>query len=120
MMAFSLSTFAHRVRTASKGERELWFAGSMIAFGLFVLPFLIYLTGNMTLGPYEQGGLGAYLLDFLKGLFRPHVAYWLIVLGPYLIITLARGLWLVRKRLRANAAAKTSPPAPAPRPVNRR
>jgi hypothetical protein len=119
-MAFSLATLAHRMRTASRGERELWFAGCAIAFGLFVLPFLIYLAGKTTLGPHEQGGLGAYLLDFLKGLVRPHAAYWLIVLGPYLIISLGRGLWLTRRRLRANAAAQSSPPAPPPGPGRRR
>ena len=104
-MSFSLTEFVDRLRMASKGERELWLAGTAIAFGLLVLPFLIYVAGNTTLGPYEQGGLGLYLLDFLKGLVRPHLVYWLIVVGPYLMITLARGLWLLRKRLRADLAA---------------
>jgi hypothetical protein len=115
-MAFSITAFLHRLRAASKGERELWLAGFTVAFGLIVLPFFIYIAGNATLGPNESGGLGAYLLDFMKGLIRPHAAYWLIVLGPYLLIAMARGLWFLRKRLRdyAEASAKPTPPRSSP------
>ena len=111
-MAFSISVFLHRLRAASRQERELWLAGGAITLGLIVLPFLIYLAGSITLGPYEGGGLGKYLLDFLKGLVRPHLAYWLIVFGPYLLIALGRGLWQLRKALRASMSAPPAPPAP--------
>ena len=113
-MAFSITAFLHRLRTAPRSERELWLAGFAVGFGLLVLPFLIYVAGNETLGVYEHGGLGSYLGDFFKGLFRPHLAYWLIVFGPYLLIMLARGLWFVRKQLHAFLAqrqAASVPPA---------
>jgi hypothetical protein len=113
-MAFSIKAFIERLRFASKGERELWLAAFTIGFGLFVLPFFIYLAGHMTLGAYEHGGLGMFLLDFLKGLVRPHLAYWLVVLGPYLLIGLARGLWQLRKRLRAYLASRPQTSRAAP------
>jgi hypothetical protein len=100
-MAFSITALRQRLRAASRAERELWFAAFTVGFGLIVLPFLIYLAGKTTLGAYETGGLGTYLLDFFKGLVRPHLAYWLVVLGPYLLIMLTRGFWLARRSLRS-------------------
>jgi len=41
-------------------RRELGFFALFLAFGLLVMPFLIYLAGVLTLGPYE-GGLLAFL-----------------------------------------------------------
>ena len=118
-MAFSITAFLQRLRAAPRGERELWLAGLAIAFGLFLLPCFIYLAGSITLGPYEGGGLGDYVLDFLRGLVRPHLAYWIIVIGPYLLITLARGLWLLRKRMRAVPSPPPAPPAPGAHPARR-
>lgn len=111
-VTFSITALRQRLRVASRAERELWFAGFTVGFGLLVLPFFIYFAGKTTLGAYETGGLGTYLLDFLKGLVRPHLAHWLVVLGPYLLIMLTRGLWLARKFLRSflerRAAAQLS------------
>ena len=115
-MTFSITAFIERLRSASKGERELWLAGFMVGLGLFVLPFFIYLAGKTTLGAYETGGLGMFLLDFLKGLIRPHLAYWLVVLGPYLLIALARGLWLLRKVLRRYLASRQAGTSSSPSP----
>ena len=98
-MTGSITELIARLRSKPKMERELWLAGVALAFGLFVLPFLIYLAGVVTLGPYESGSLWSYLFDFLKGLVRPHAAYWLIVMGPYLLVGLVRGLWALRERL---------------------
>jgi hypothetical protein len=104
-MSVSISALIGRVRGAPRQERELWLAGGAVAFGLLVLPFLIYLAGSITLGPYESGSVWLYLLDFLKGLMRPHLAYWLIALGPYLLILLLRGLLALRRRIRQTPAA---------------
>jgi hypothetical protein len=102
-MALSLTAFIGRMRAKPKSARELWLAGVAFAFGLLVLPLLIYVAGAVTLGPYEHGSIWSYLLDFLKGLFRPHLAYWLIVTGPFLLLCLVRGLRWLRKRLRHGA-----------------
>lgn len=110
-MAFSINAFIRRLRTASRRELELWFAAATVGFGLLMLPPFIYFAGNTTLGAYERGGLGTFLLDFYSGLVRPHIAYWLVVTGPYLFITLARLLWHLRKRLRAFLASRSPSPA---------
>jgi hypothetical protein len=104
-MPVSITALVNRVRGASRQERELWLAGAALAFGLLVLPFLIYLAGSISLGPYESGSVWLYLFDFLKGLVRPHLAYWLIVVGPYLLILLLRGLLGLRRRVRQGPAA---------------
>ncbi len=104
-MSVSIRTLIDRLRGASRQERELWLAGTAVAFGLLVLPLLIYLAGSISLGPYESGSLWLYQLDFLKGLVRPHLAYWLIVAGPYLLILLLRGLLALRRRVRQRTVA---------------
>src|SRR5258705_12518874 len=93
-MTFSITALTQRLRVASRAERELWFTGFSVGFGLLVLPFFIYFAGKTTLGAYETGGLGTYLLDFLKVLVRPNLAYWLVVLRPHLPIHLHRRLCL--------------------------
>jgi hypothetical protein len=113
-MAFSIKAFTQRLRTASRGERELWLAAAAVGFGLLILPLFIYFAGNTTLGAYERGGLGTFLLDFFSGLIRPNVAYWLVATGPYLLFTLARLLWSLRKRLRTFLAARSAAPVTTP------
>ncbi|HZF17713.1 MAG TPA: hypothetical protein VE046_17435 [Steroidobacteraceae bacterium] len=113
-MAFSITEFTERLRTASRSERELWLAGGAVGFGLLILPLFIYFAGNTTLGTYERGGLGTFLIDFFSGLFRPHLAHWLVVTGPYLLIMLVRLLWEIRKRLRAFLATRAAAPATTP------
>lgn len=104
-MPISIAAPLNRVRGASRHERELWLAGAAVAFGLLILPLLIYVVGSLTLGPYESGSVWLYLLDFLKGLARPHLAYWLIVVGPYLLILLLRALLALARRVRRIPAA---------------
>ncbi len=61
---------------ASCGLAALW-----LAFGLVAMPFLIYLAGVLTLGPYE-GGLLAFLGSLLAAFFTLKLTAWLLVLGP--------------------------------------
>jgi hypothetical protein len=74
-------------------RRELRIAGLWFAFGLLAMPFLIYLAGLLTLGPYE-GGLLAFLGSLLAAFFTLKLTAWLLVLGPYLLFTAVR--WLTR------------------------
>lgn len=70
-------------------NRELRYFLLIAGFGLLVLPFLVYLAGVLTLGPYEAG-----LLSFLASLFRSFFTLqptaWVLLLGPYLLF------WVVR------------------------
>lgn len=70
-------------------RRELGFLALFLSFGLVVMPFMIYLAGVLTLGPYEGG-----LLYFLRSLYVPFftatASAWLLVAGPYLLFTAIR------------------------------
>lgn len=72
-------------------RRELRFAGLLFGFGLFVMPFLIYLAGVLTLGPYE-GGLLSFLGALYRAFFTLTPTAWLLVTGPYLLFTAVRFL----------------------------
>lgn len=70
-------------------RRELgWFA-LFLGFGLLVMPFLIYLAGVLTLGPYE-GGLLAFLGSLMRSVSTAAPSAWLLVTGPYLLFTAVR------------------------------
>ena len=70
-------------------RRELRIVALWFGFGLVVMPFLIYLAGFLTLGPYE-GGLLAFLGSLLAAFFTLTPTAWLLVLGPYLLFTALR------------------------------
>jgi hypothetical protein len=70
-------------------RRELRIGGLWLAFGLVAMPFLIYLAGVLTLGPYE-GGLLAFLGSLLAAFFTLKLTAWLLVLGPYLLFSALR------------------------------
>lgn len=70
-------------------------SGWMIAallFGAFVLPFLVYYTGVLTLGPYSNGGPLGFYADFLGGLARLRASAWILLLGPVTLVVIWRML----------------------------
>lgn len=80
-------------------RREFGFLALLLGFGLLVMPFLIYLAGVLTLGPYE-GGLLAFLGSLLLAFFTATPSAWLLVAGPYLMFTAVR---LLTRPLRRGA-----------------
>ena len=72
-------------------RRELGFFALLFGFGLLVMPFLIYLAGFLTLGPYE-GGLLTFLGSLMGAVFAAKPSAWLLVIGPYLMFTAIRFL----------------------------
>ena len=84
-------------------RREGLIFGGALAFGLLVLPLLIWLAGSRTLGPYTHGDdprrLGPLALysDYLSGLGHGWVGYWVVALGPALLL-IAMRLWLALVR----------------------
>jgi len=80
-------------------RRELGFLALLLGFGLLLMPFLIYLAGVLTLGPYE-GGLLAFLGSLLQAFFTAKPSAWLLVAGPYLLFTAVR---LLTRPLRRGA-----------------
>ena len=65
--------------------------------GLVLLPLLIYVAGRVLLGPYVRSatdptpaGPLQMWTDYLGGLAQGSLAYWLVLLGPYVMYLLVR------------------------------
>ncbi len=69
----------------------------LLAFGLFIVPLLIWAVGRGVLGNYADGGPFALLVDFFNGLKSGSPVYWGVAIGPYLFVMLLRGLWYVAR-----------------------
>jgi len=76
--------------TARSLRRELILLGVALLLGLLIVPVLIDLLGPRALGPYAGGGLGGFLEHFYRGLGSGGSGFWIVALGPYVMI------WLVR------------------------
>jgi hypothetical protein len=96
--------------TARRLRRELVILGIALFCGFVVIPLAIWLVGNRILGPYSHGqdtsngGPLRLLGDFFTGLGHGSVIFWCVVIGPYVILSLARLLYLF---LRSAPAAST-------------
>ena len=97
-------------------RRELLILGIALACGLLAIPLLIWVVGNRILGPYTHGnnlhaGPMALLGDFYEGLSKGWLSYWIVAVGPLVIIVIARAAWeLIVPRRGVN-----SNPPPPPR-----
>jgi hypothetical protein len=79
-------------------RRELIIGGASLFTGMILMPFLIYVAGMLTLGPYSDGGLGSLLADFYVGLFRGWPPAWGVALGPYAGVLFIRAARVVLRR----------------------
>jgi hypothetical protein len=73
--------------------------GLALMFGLIVMPALIYVAGSLVLQAYANGNLFALYLDFLKGLVEPRSSCWIVLLGPYVFVSLFRVFRLILRKL---------------------
>lgn len=73
--------------------------GLALLVGLLIMPVLVYIAGNTTLGAYANGGLFSLYGDFFKGLFEPRGSFWIVVIGPFVFLTLFRLFRLVLRKL---------------------
>jgi hypothetical protein len=82
----------------TRRKSELILAGSLIGFGLLLLPLAIYVVGIQIIGPYEgEGGAFGLLASILGALARGDWAAWVLTLSPYVVVQLGRlGLHLWR------------------------
>jgi hypothetical protein len=81
-----------RYRSLTGLPRELATLALALAFGLLVLPPLIWLAGHLTLGEYARnysgkptGGPFALWGDFFRGLASGSLGYWTALLGPWVL-----------------------------------
>jgi len=73
-------------------RRHLPWLIAALAFGAVVLPILVYYTGSATLGPYAQGGVGQFLVDYFADLARLRGSAWALLLGPLALVLVWRFL----------------------------
>lgn len=84
---------------SATARRELLLFGGALAFGLAVIPFLIWLVGHWTLGPYTHGDTGpghgplTLFADYFVELAHGSPGYWIVAAGPVLLLGGVR-LWL--------------------------
>lgn len=87
----------------SRTRREAVLFGGALALSLLVIPLLIWIVGHRALGPYTRGddprSLGALALygDYFSGLAHGWLGYWVVAVGPALLI-LATRLWVALLR----------------------
>jgi hypothetical protein len=82
----------------SRLGRELTLFGGALLIGFVLVPLAIWFVGNRILGPYTHGnnlhaGPMALLGDFFDGLNHGWLSYWIVSLGPLVIIVIARVAW---------------------------
>jgi hypothetical protein len=73
--------------------RELVIFAVAAVAGFLVVPLLIWTVGHSALGPYNPGGAGRLLADFMSGLAHGSPIFWAVALGPYVLTLLVRFLY---------------------------
>ena len=72
-------------------KKELVLFGSLFAFGLVLLPLVVYLVGVEIIGPYEgEGGAFGLLGSIMVALVHGAWPAWMLTLAPYLVVQLSR------------------------------
>jgi hypothetical protein len=83
-----------RMGMTSPWSVELVLAALGLSIGVGLMPLLIFYAGVMTLGRYEGASLGHLYRSLFTGLAQGSIASWVVLLGPY-------GMYLLFKGLRA-------------------
>jgi hypothetical protein len=81
---------------------ELGAAGIGLILGLALMPGLIYLAGSTILGRYDGASLRSSYASLFSGAAGGSVASWIVILGPYGLYLIFRGLrawWRVSAKL---------------------
>lgn len=58
--------------------------------GLVIMPVLIFIVGSYALKSYAHGGLFALFVDFCKGLVDLRPSCWIVLIGPFVFLSLFR------------------------------
>lgn len=98
-MSNALSTYWSRYRALPTIPREAVTLGLMSLFSLTLLPLAIFIAGQIFLGDYIRdpsgsptGSFGAFWIDFLKGVGTASPGYWIVFLGPWVLLMAVRGV----------------------------
>ena len=71
-------------------RREFLWILIALALGVILLPPLIWLVGSRVFGPYAAGNTRDLVDHFFRGLGQGQKAFWIVALGPYLVIVALR------------------------------
>ncbi len=98
-------------RGLSRLQREVIIFAAELLLGLVVVPLLLWVAGNRVLGGYTHGsnphgGPFDLLGDFYAGLGHGSQMFWVVALGPAIIVTLVRAFVHL---LRSGSAADETP-----------
>jgi hypothetical protein len=88
------SKISSRLGLTSRWARELWMTGIALLVGFALMPVLIFFAGSSLLGRYEGASVQRIYGSVYHGLEAGSVASWIVLLGPY-------GLYLIFKGLRS-------------------
>jgi hypothetical protein len=71
-------------------RRELLWLLIALPLGLILLPPLIWVVGSRVFGAYAGGSTRDLVDHFFRGLGAGQQAFWIVALGPYLVILTLR------------------------------
>jgi hypothetical protein len=120
----SVDELSAEERRSRRLRFELIFTSLGLAFGLFLLPALIFWVGAALLGPYgEKAGLSTFYVDFYGDLADGAGRAWILALGPLALFYLLRAVFIGARAKKVDAVdsedeAPYEPrrrPAPPPR-----
>ena len=81
-----------RAGLTSPWSVELGLAALGLLSGVGIMPVLIFYAGAATLGRYEGASLGHLYRSLFVGLGEASIASWVVLLGPYGLYVLFKGL----------------------------
>lgn len=82
-------------RRSQRVRFELIFASLGLAFGLFLLPALVFWVGAALLGAYgENSALSTFYVDFYGDLADGAGRVWALALGPLVLLYLLRAIFI--------------------------
>ena len=81
-----------RAGLTSNWSRELAFAALFLLVGVALMPALIFFVGLVALGRYEGASLGNIYRSLFLGFGQASIASWAVLLGPYALYLLYKGL----------------------------
>jgi hypothetical protein len=81
-----------RLGLTSPWSAELGIAALGLLIGVGLMPVLIFYAGVATLGRYDGASLGHLYRSLYGGLGQASIASWVVLLGPYGLYLLFKGL----------------------------
>jgi hypothetical protein len=112
----SADEFSADQRRSKRLRFELIFASLGLAFGLFLLPALIFWVGAALLGAYgEKAGLSTFYVDFYGDLADGAGRAWILALGPLALGYLLRAVFIGVRPKTVEPVDSDEPPYEPPR-----